>query len=110
MQIWNDSENGKLAITINQATNLPSRSESEQWSTYVIGRVIFEEQSVQNFQTRPILGTNPVWSETFVFNYVEPLEDVNIEIYLHDTQTPSDTRILQENFIGMIMLPLSKKD
>lgn len=59
MQIWNDVENSKLAITINQATNLPSRSGSEQWSTYVIGRVIFEEQSVQNFQTRPILGTNP---------------------------------------------------
>ena len=27
MQIWNDSEKSKLAITINQATNLPSRSE-----------------------------------------------------------------------------------
>jgi hypothetical protein len=43
-----------------------------------------------------------------VFNYVESIDDVNIEIYLHDTQIPSDTRILQENFIGMIMLPLSK--
>lgn len=39
---------------------------------------------------------------------MEPIEDVNLEIYLHDTQTPSDTRILQENFIGMIMLPLSE--
>ena len=43
-----------------------------------------------------------------VFNYVESIDDVNIEIYLHDTQIPSDTRILQENFIGMIMLPLSE--
>ena len=59
MQIWNDIENSKLAITINQATNLPSRSESELWFTYVIGRVIFEEQGVQNFQTKPIMGTNP---------------------------------------------------
>lgn len=59
MQIWNDIENSKLAITINQATNLPSRSESEQWYTYVIGRVIFEEQGVQNFQTKPTIGTNP---------------------------------------------------
>jgi hypothetical protein len=63
MQIWNDIENSKLAITINQATNLPSRSDSEQWYTYVIGRVIFEE-SAQNFQTNPTIGNNPVWSET----------------------------------------------
>ena len=35
---------------------------------------------------------------------MEPIEFVNLEIYLHDTQTPSDTRILLENFIGMIMV------
>ena len=34
-------------------------NESEQWYTYVIGRVIFEEQGVQNFQTKPQAGANP---------------------------------------------------
>ena len=109
MQLWNDRNNSKLAITINQATNLPSRSEEEHWYTFAIGRVIFYDRGVKNFLTKPILNVSPVWNETFVFEYEdEVVEDVNLEIYLHDTQTPEDTRILKENFIGMIILPLSE--
>ena len=106
MQIWDNSKASKVAITINQANNLPSRCESEQWYTFVVGRLIFEESSVQTFQTKPMLTSNPIWNETFLFNYSEPIEDVNLEICLHDTQTPTDTRLLRENFIGMIILPL----
>lgn len=51
---------------------------------------------------------NPIWNETFVFDYTESIEDANLEICVHDTQTPSDTRLLRENFIGMIILPLSE--
>lgn len=42
MQIWDNCKCSKLAVTINQANNLPSRSENEQWFTFVGGRVIFE--------------------------------------------------------------------
>ena len=43
MQIWNNCKASKLAITINQASNMPNRCESEQWWTFVAGRVIFEK-------------------------------------------------------------------
>jgi len=56
-----------------------------------------------------LLGNNPTWNETYLFDYDhEKIEDVTIDIYLHDTQTPDDTRILKENFIGMIILPLTE--
>ena len=107
MQIWNDHKNLKLAITINQASNLPPRSESEHWYTYAIGRVIFYERPVKNFLTTPIFGQSPTWNDTYVFEYGDELiDDISIEVYLHDTQNPDDTRILKENFIGMLILPL----
>lgn len=106
MQIWDNCKDFKLAVTINQANNLPPRSESEQWFTFVSGRVIFEEQTTQNFKTNAILNSNPTWNETFVFDYNESVEEATLEICVHDTQSPSDTRLLRENFIGMIILPL----
>jgi hypothetical protein len=114
MQIWDNCESSKLAITINQASNLPTHNESEQWLTFVVGRLIFED-TVQNLQTKPVLTNNgssgggaPVWNDTFLFDYNEPIEEANLEVCLYETQTPSDMRQMRENFIGMIILPLSE--
>jgi hypothetical protein len=100
MQLWNDHKNLKLAVTINQASNLPPRCENEHWYTFAIGRVIFYERPVKNFLTMPLLGNNPTWNETYLFEYGnEKIEDVTIDIYLHDTQTPDDTNLLHSFFL-----------
>lgn len=106
MQIWDNSKSSKIAITINHATNLPTRSESEKWYTFISGRLIQEEKSVKTFKTNAIHGESPVWNETFLFDYDGSIDDANLEICVHDTQTQTDTRLLRENFIGMIILPL----
>ncbi|CAF0956610.1 unnamed protein product [Brachionus calyciflorus] len=108
MQLWNNCELFKLAITINQVNSLPPRSADEQWFTFVSGRVIFDDQDTKTFVTKAILNPSGVWNETFVFDYVDSIEDATLEICIHDTQNPDDTRPLRENFIGMIILPLSE--
>lgn len=106
MQLWNDCKQLKLAVTINQACNLPSEN-SETWHTFAIGRVIFDERPVQNILTKAMPGSNPVWNETYIFEYgTEVIEDAVIEIYLHETNKLDDLRVLKDNFVGMIILPL----
>lgn len=108
MQIWDNCKDFKLAVTINQASSLPPRAESEKWYSFIAGRVIFEEQAIQTFKTNASPNVNPVWNETFVFEYTESVEEATLEICVHDTQLPNDTRLLRENFVGMIILPLSE--
>ncbi len=111
MQLWNDCRQLKLAITISQACSLPTKSDSEeaesQSYTFAIGRFIFDEQSVQNILTKPMPSPSPVWNETYVFEYGnEAIEEAVLEIYLHETESLEDRRVLMDNFVGMITLPL----
>lgn len=108
MQLWNNCEQLKLAITINQVNNLPPRSADEKWYTFVCGRLILDDQDTKVFETKPLLNPIGTWNETFVFDYKDSIDDALLEICLHDTQSPDDTRPLRENFIGMIILPLSE--
>ena len=110
MQIWDNSKSSKLAITINQASNLPFKSESKY--SFITGRVIFDEQGIKTFETIsvPLASTNnPVWNETFVFDCNnEQIEDITLEICLFDTKNEMDKSLSDLNFVGMIILPLSE--
>ena len=108
MQLWDDSVKSKLAITINHANNLPPRSESEKWYTFMIGRLIYDDETIHKFKTTPILADTQSWNETFVFEYTNLLEEVFLEITVYDTLSNEDSRPLRENFIGMIVLPLNE--
>jgi hypothetical protein len=110
MQIWDNSKCSKFAITINQANNLPCRSESKY--SFITGRVIFDEQGVKTFETISVpleANNNPVWNETFVFdNMNEQMEDINLEICLYDSKTEDDKVQSDMYFVGMLILPLSE--
>jgi hypothetical protein len=108
MQIWNNCESQKLAITLNQANNLPPRSESENWFIFISGRIVFEEQSIKTFRTQTVNVNTPIWNESFLFDYSESVEEATLEICIYDTQNANDTRVLRENFVGMVILPLSE--
>lgn len=124
MQLWNNCRELKLALTINQASNLqlrmqpesngsPTRSPLDQQQSYIIivGRVVFEdEQPTKTFRTNPIPSSSKpaVWNETFLFDYNESADDATLEICAHETKSPNDLRLLRETFLGMIILPLSE--
>ena len=110
MQIWDNNKNSKIAITINQANNLPCRSESKY--SFVTGRVIFDEEGIKTFNTISVPlepNNNPVWNETFVFDSMnEQVEDINLEIYLYESKLEEEKTQTDMNFIGMLILPLSE--
>ena len=109
MQIWDNSKLSKLAITINQANNLPVKGESRY--SFISGRVIFDELGVKTFETISVSlesNNNPIWNETFVFDCMnEQIEDIHLEICLYESKTEDDKRH-NDNFIGMLILPLSE--
>ncbi len=87
---------------------MPPRSESELWFVFASGRLTPDDSTVKNFKTSSMPITNPIWNETFVFEYNDSVDDGHLEVCLHDTLSPNDTRLLRENFIGMIILPLNE--
>lgn len=109
MQIWNNCKELKLALTVNQASNLQLRAENEQSYILVVGRLTFEEQPTKTFRTNPVpAGLKPVWNETFLFDYNESVDEATLEICAHETKSPNDLRLLRETFLGMVILPLSE--
>jgi hypothetical protein len=92
MQIWDDPVKSKLAITINHASNLPPRSESEKWYTFMTGRIFCDEETIHKFKTSAVLAENQPWNETFVFEYNHLVEEMILEISVYDTLSPEDTR------------------
>jgi hypothetical protein len=117
MQIWNNTEYNKLAVTINNGilplTNNTKDNDNNDGLIRTYSVVIchficdYDEEDVKVFQTKPSLLPNPIWNETFLFNYNELIKDAKLEIFVYDTKTLNSSFLPFENFRGMIDLTLS---
>lgn len=108
-------EDLKLALTVIQASNLPLRPNGDQPYTYISGKMIFEDRGFDIFETKVIHSSNPIYNETFVFHDVDSVDVLRLEIILWDKKqnnqggpTNNFSNDENEEFIGMIQLPLSE--
>lgn len=97
---------GKMAITIHQAQDIPSKERGGASSTQV--RILLLPTKKQRYKTKVKTGENPVFNENFVFNKIpqEEAHDMGMRIRLYGMERMRRERMIGETIIGFASLNL----
>lgn len=97
---------GKMAITIHQAQDIPSKERGGASSTQV--RILLLPTKKQRYKTKIKTGENPVFNENFVFNKIpqEEAHDMGMRIRLYGMERMRRERMIGETIIGFASLNL----
>ncbi|XP_048734981.2 synaptotagmin-14-like isoform X4 [Ostrea edulis] len=99
-------DRGKMAITIHQAQDIPSKERGGASNTQV--RILLLPTKKQRYKTKVKAGENPVFSENFVFNKIpqEEVYDMGMRIRLYGMERMRRERMIGETIIGFASLNL----
>ncbi|XP_061165197.1 synaptotagmin-14-like isoform X2 [Saccostrea echinata] len=101
-----DPNKAKMAITIHQAQDIPSKERGGASSTQV--RIMLLPTKKQRYKTKVKTGENPVFNENFVFNKIphEEVYEMGMRIRLYGMERMRRERMIGETIIGFASLNL----
>ncbi|XP_060080348.1 synaptotagmin-16-like [Ylistrum balloti] len=101
-----DPKRGRMAVTIHQAQEIPSKERGGASNTQV--RLLLLPSKKHRFKTKAKPGENPMFQETFLFTKI-PQEEVHgygIRIRLYGLERMRRERMIGESIIGFASLNL----
>ncbi|KAK3093762.1 hypothetical protein FSP39_019841 [Pinctada imbricata] len=101
-----DPSRGRMAITIHQAQDIPSKDRGGASNCQV--RMLLLPTKKQRYKTKVKSGENPVFNENFTFSKISPEEvhGMGIRIRLYGLERMRRERMIGESIIGFASLNL----